>query len=68
MTAEDAITFGPRPKLSQTMSSAEDGYGIGYLDFCTFISLHRAETAMDSDIMDCSGLEDALPIFKDPLR
>ena len=33
MTAEDAITFGPRPKLSQTMSSAEDGYGIGDLNF-----------------------------------
>ena len=26
-----------------------------------------AEMAMDLDI-DCSGLEDALPIFKDPLR
>ena len=67
MTAEDAITFGPKPKLSQTMSSAEDGYGIGDLNFCTSISLHLAEMAMDPDI-DCSGLEDALPNFKDPLR
>ena len=37
MTAEDAITFGPRPKLSQTMSSAEDGLGKGDLNFCTSI-------------------------------
>ena len=64
MTAEDAITFGPSPKLSQTMSSAEDGYGIGDINFCTSISLHRVEMAMDPDI-DCGGLEDALPIFKD---
>ena len=37
MTAEDAITFGPRPKLSQTMSSAEDGYGKGDFNIHTSI-------------------------------
>ena len=62
MSPEDVGIFGPRPKLSQSMSNAEDLQGRG--DHHLYISISLRFPGRGSD-GDCSGEEDELFNFKD---
>ena len=62
MSPEDVRIFGPRPKLSQSMSNAEDLQGRG--DHHLYISISLRFPGKASDI-DASGEEDELYNFKD---